>query len=60
MTSFRRARDQVHELRAEIAPEGPTRRLIAVSSAAEAEEERSRLGPGDQALIVITGVPRGS
>lgn len=60
MTGLRRVRDQVQELRAEIAPEGQGRRLIAVSSADEADEVRSRLGPGDEALIVITGVPRGS
>ncbi len=60
MTSFRRVRDQVQEMRAEIAPEGPARQLIAVSTEAEADEVQSRLGPGDNALIVITGVPRGS
>ena len=60
MTSFRRVRDQVLELRAELAPEGAAKRLIAVSSADEADEVRSQLGPGDDALIVITGVPRGS
>jgi len=60
MTSFRRVRDQVQELRAEIVPDGPAKRLIVVSNEAEADEERSRLGPGDEALIVITGVPRGA
>jgi hypothetical protein len=55
---FQRVRNQFHELRAEIAPEGPARRLIAVSNEAEADEVRSRLRPGDDALIVVTGVPR--
>ena len=55
---FRRARDQVQELRAEIASESPARRLIVVSTKAEAGKVKRRLGPGDDALIVITGVPR--
>ena len=56
--SFRRAREQVQLLRAEIAPEIPARRLIVVSTESEADVARSQLGPVDEALIVITGVPR--
>lgn len=42
MTSLRRVRDQVREMRAELAP-GRPQRLIAVSTADEADEVRSRL-----------------
>ncbi len=55
--SLRRVRDQVRELRAEI---DQPQRLIAVSTAAEADEVQGRLGTGNDALIVIAGVPLGS
>ncbi len=57
MTSLRRVRDQLRDMRADIAP-GQPQRLIAVSTADEADDVRSRLGPGEDALIVVTGVPR--
>lgn len=53
----RRVRDQVRELRADIAPRRP-QRLIPVSTVIEAEEVQGRFGPAEDALIFITGVPR--
>lgn len=57
MTSLRRVRDQLRDMRADIVP-GRPKRLIAVSTATEASEVRSRLRAGHDTLIVITGVPR--
>ena len=57
MTSLRRVRVQLRDMRAYIAP-GRPQRLIAVSSAVEADDVQSRLAPGGDALIVVTGVPR--
>lgn len=42
-----------------IAREGPTRRLIAVSTVAEAEEVQSQLGAVADVLIVTTGCAAG-
>ncbi len=53
--TYRRLRDELKELRDEIAPSAPPR-FIAVSDRAEADEVRERVGP--DTVIVITGVPR--